>query len=352
LYSFIIHKTKILKIFFALPNFVKKEIDTDLQLNLTGMDRPLISVIIPTYNRLYLLKEAIASVIEQTYTNWELIIVDDGSTDDTVKAVQQINDSRIRLIQLSHTGHIGQVMNEGVKHSSGEWLAFLDSDDLWLPQKLELQIHSLKKEKKKWCYGSFEYIDENKKVIYKSPEKFPPLSGRILEEIIEGQAGIAICSLMVEKKIFEMVGGFSSNPEVRNDYELALRIALKEEIAFVPDIILKVRDHANRVYKSRTYPYERSALTYKAFLNLKPEKRFEKLTKRKIAFLLSEAAVHRFANREYRKAIQQLGQSLWLRDKPRHWLSALKRGIYASYQKNFQHSAKKRKAADVAAYNS
>ena len=335
-----------------MPNLVKETADSDLQLNLTGTDRPLISVIIPTYNRLPLLKEAITSVQEQTYTNWELIIVDDGSTDGTVEFIQQITDPKIHLIAFSHTGHIGQLINEGVNNSIGEWLAFLDSDDLWLPQKLELQIHLLKKEKKKWCYGSFEYIDENKKIIYKSTEKFPPLSGRILEEIIKGQAGIAICSLIVGKKIFEMVGGFSSNPEVRNDYELALRIALKEEIAFVPDIILKVRDHAGRVYKSRTYPYERSALTYKAFLNLNPGKRFEKLTKRKIAFLLSEAAVHRFANRQYRKAMQQLGQSLWLRDKPRHWLSALKRGIYASYRKNFQHSAKKRKAADVAAYNS
>ncbi|HVT83842.1 MAG TPA: glycosyltransferase [Chitinophagaceae bacterium] len=335
-----------------MSNIIKEDTATDLQLSLTGTDRPLISVIIPTYNRLPLLKEAIASVIEQTYIKWELIIVDDGSTDGTADAIQKMSDSRIRLIPLSHSGHIGQVMNEGVKHCSGEWLAFLDSDDIWLPQKLELQIHSLKKEKKKWCYGSFEYIDENKKLIYKSPEKFPPLSGRILEEIIKGQAGIAICSLMVEKKFFEMVGGFSSDPGVRNDYELALRIALKEEIAFVPDIILKVRDHVNRIYKSRRYPYERSALTYQAFLNLKPEKRFEKLAKRKIAFLLSEAAVHRFANKDYRKAIQQLSQSLWLRDKPGHWLSALKRGIYAIFQKNIQHPAKRRKEKDLAAYSS
>ena len=95
---------------------------------------PLISVIIPTYNRCLLLQEAITSVQSQTYPNWELIISDDGSTDDTVETIKKLDDPRIHVITLPHTGHIGNVINAGVKYSKGDWLAFHSSDDVWLPE--------------------------------------------------------------------------------------------------------------------------------------------------------------------------------------------------------------------------
>ena len=313
---------------------------------------PLISVIIPTYNRLPLLQEAITSVRSQTYTNWELIIVDDGSTDGTADAIQKIGDLRIQVIILPHTGLISNLMNQGAKKSKGEWLAFLDSDDLWMPQKLEVQLETLRKEKKRWIYGLFDYVDENKKTIYKSSEKFVPYAGKIVKEVILGKIGITICSVMIEKKLFDEIGGFSSDPAIRGDYEFLLRLALQVEAAIIPEVIMQVRDHSTRTYKSREYPHERSALTYKAFLNLKPGKEYEKLARKRLAFLLAEASVHRFSKWEYKIALKQISQSLWMRDKPRHWLSALKRGIYAVFKKYFQHSAKKRKAENVAAYNS
>ena len=319
-------------------------------LNLTG--EPLISVIIPTYNRLPLLQEAIASVRSQTYTNWELIIVDDGSTDGTAEAIQKIGDLRIRVIILPHTGHISNVMNEGAKRSNGEWLAFLDSDDLWMPKKLEMQIETLKNEKKRWVYGFFDYVDENKRMIYKSSEKFAPYAGKIVKEVILGKTGITICSVLIEKKLFDEIRGFSPDPTVRGDYEFLLRLALKSESAITTEIVMQVREHPTRTYKSRIYPHERTASTYKAFLKLKPGKEFEKLAHKRLAFLLSEASVHRFTKGEFGIALRQLSQSLWMKDKPRHWLSALKRGIYAVFKKYFQHPAKKRKAKDVAAYNS
>ena len=311
---------------------------------------PLISVIIPNYNRSELLQQAIASVKAQTYTNWELIIVDDGSTDETVETVQKINDPKIQVVSLSHTGHIGNVTNIGVKTSKGEWLAFLDSDDVWMPEKLEWQFETLQKEKKRWVYGFFEYIDENEKRIYTSPERFPPYEGKIIKEVILGKTGITICSIMIEKKLFEETGGFSLDPAVRNDYEFLLRLTLNSEVAVTKEIVLKVRDHSKRTYKSRTYPNERSALTYKAFIDLDPAKELKRLAQKQYAYLLAEASVHRFANGDNRKALKQLAQSFG-KDKLRHWLSALKRGIYAAFKKYFQPSAKKREAEDVAAYH-
>ncbi len=335
-----------------MSNSITGSVPYDIDWGLSGGNYPLVSVVIPTYNRLAMLLEAIASVRAQTYTKWELIVADDGSTDNTAETIQRMGDPRIRLIGLPHTGHISNVRNAGVKTSKGEWLAFLDSDDLWMPQKLERQLETLKKEKKRWAYGLFEYRDENQKMIYKSPEKFAPFSGHVVKEIIMGKAGICICSLIVEKKLFDEIGGFSPHLEIKGDYEFVLRLALNAEAAITKEIILRVRDHPNRTYKSATYPHERSASVYQAFINLKPGKEFEKLARTHIAFLLSEASIHRFAKREYRVALRQLSQSLWMRDKPGHWLSALKRGIYAAYKKHFRHPAKKRKAENVAAYHS
>src|SRR5437588_8447788 len=100
-----------------------------------------------------LIMEAIGSVMAQTYSNWELMVVDDGSTDDTVTAIRAIIDPRIRVIELHHTGHMGILRNTGVEKGFGEWIAFLDSDDTWLPKKLEIQVSALQTTGNRWCYG-------------------------------------------------------------------------------------------------------------------------------------------------------------------------------------------------------
>jgi len=123
---------------------------SELVINNKNSDRPLITVLIPTYNRRSLVQEAIASVIAQTYTSWELIVVDDGSNDGTVEAIRNIGDPRIDVVTLTHTGHIGNVFNAGAKKGKGEWLAFLGSDDIWMPRNLETQLEVLKKDNKRW----------------------------------------------------------------------------------------------------------------------------------------------------------------------------------------------------------
>ena len=105
----------------------------------------LVSIIVPTYNRGNLIGETIQSVIDQSYKNWELIIVDDGSTDDTKKRVEEFKDTRIQFHLTVHSGVIGRVRNRGITYSKGNYIAFLDSDDLWLPNKLERQLSFLKK---------------------------------------------------------------------------------------------------------------------------------------------------------------------------------------------------------------
>jgi glycosyltransferase involved in cell wall biosynthesis len=289
--------------------------------------QPLVSVIIRTFNRLSFLKDAIESVRAQTYVNWELIVVDDGSTDDTIEAVTKINDPRISLLALPHTGNINYLINEGAKKCRGEWLAFLDSDDLWLPQKLELQLKVLQETQRKWCYCPFRFVDEENRLLYNSQDKCLPYQGNILNEVIAAQTGITICSVVVEKNFFDEIGRFSSDPTLREDYEFFLRIASKAEVAYASQTLTCIREHPHRVYKSRKHPSERTAMAYAAFLKQKPGKKYEKLARRRMAFLLSEAAVHRSASRDYRKAVLQLLEAFFAGDQLRHWLSAFKRSI-------------------------
>ena len=105
-----------------------------------------VSVVVPTYNRAHLIGETIQSVIDQTYSNWELIIVDDGSEDDTKNIIDKFADKRIHYFAIDHCGIFGKVRNVGMQRANGDLIAFLDSDDLWKPNKLSFQLSLLKQD--------------------------------------------------------------------------------------------------------------------------------------------------------------------------------------------------------------
>ena len=104
----------------------------------------LVSVVIPTYNRASDLKRALKSVLYQTYFNWEVLVIDNFSTDGTNELISEINDVRIKLFKIKNEGVIAASRNLGIKLSMGEYVAFLDSDDYWLPKKLEISLKFLK----------------------------------------------------------------------------------------------------------------------------------------------------------------------------------------------------------------
>ena len=110
------------------------------------MNNPLVSVIMPAYNAQKYIAESIESVIGQTYLNWELLIVDDGSTDDTASIIKQyqLNDSRIQYF-YQESGRQGKAKNTAIKNSKGDYIAFLDSDDLWLKEKLKISVNEITK---------------------------------------------------------------------------------------------------------------------------------------------------------------------------------------------------------------
>ncbi|MDO5808499.1 MAG: glycosyltransferase family 2 protein, partial [Lachnospiraceae bacterium] len=119
----------------------------------------LVSIIMPSYNTAPYIEETIQSVLNQTYTNWELLIVDDCSTDNTDEILSKISDPRIRLFKNEENSGAAVSRNKALREAKGQWIAFLDSDDLWMPKKLEKQIHYMEINGYTFSYTNYEEID-------------------------------------------------------------------------------------------------------------------------------------------------------------------------------------------------
>ena len=127
----------------------------------------LVSIITPSYNCAEFIERTIVSVQKQTYTNWEMLITDDCSSDNSVEIIKRIaeNDSRIKLFQLDKNSGAGVARNNSIEHAQGKYIAFLDSDDMWMPDKLERQIAFMEEKKSALSYTSYMTIDEDDKLI-------------------------------------------------------------------------------------------------------------------------------------------------------------------------------------------
>ena len=221
---------------------------------MTGV--PLVSVVIPTHDRLPLLREAVESVRVQSFTDWELVVVDDGSTDGTEAFLDALanEDMRVRPLAMPHSGSATVARSAGVSASRGEWIAFLDSDDLWVPRKLEVQLReTLQHPRCGWSYTAYRHVDVRGNAIPGRPARAtPPRSGWILEGIVSFTIAAAIPTLLVRRSLFDAIGGFDQALVLRSDYDLALRLALASESVGVTDTLVVVRDHPARTTSS--YP--------------------------------------------------------------------------------------------------
>lgn len=127
------------------------------------MKNNIVSIITPTYNSSKYIEETIRSIINQTYTNWELLITDDCSSDNTLQIIEafQAKDKRIKVFKLKTNSGAGVARNNSIRKASGKFIAFCDSDDKWLPNKLEKQINFLHKNNQPFTYSSYKVIDES-----------------------------------------------------------------------------------------------------------------------------------------------------------------------------------------------
>ncbi len=209
------------------------------------MNPPVVSIILPTYNRLEYLKEAVESVRAQTFTSWELIVVDDGSTDASVAWIEALGDARVTVLAHDHTANKSRLRNAGLARARAEWIAFIDSDDRWLPQKLERQLvfHAANRGVR-WSYTGRVMIDADGNlmpaVLFKP---WMPHSGRILERVLSLDANIALPSVMAERALLNEVDGFDEARGSAEDYDLWVRLAERCECGVLDDPLLEVRKH-------------------------------------------------------------------------------------------------------------
>ena len=206
---------------------------------------PLITVIIPTFNRAERLSGAIQSVIDQTHSDWELIIVDDGSTDDTEGVVRSFGDDRIHYTKQENRG-VSAARNVGIERARGELIAFLDSDDRWEPRKLEVQKSFLDSNPDVHiCQTEEIWIRNGVRVNPKQKHKKP--SGWIFKECLP-LCCVSPSGVMIRRVVFERIGLFDESLLSCEDYDLWLRASLHYEIVTLPDpLVIKIGGHDDQL---------------------------------------------------------------------------------------------------------
>ncbi|MDQ3929046.1 MAG: glycosyltransferase family 2 protein [Chloroflexota bacterium] len=232
-----------------------------------------VCVVVPTYNRAGMLREALGSIMSQTVTPAEVVVVDDGSTDETPHVVREFEGgaSAVTLLQLPHSNRRGPMRNVGIAAGTSPIVAFLDSDDLWKPTRLERQLEAWARAPEAgFAFCNCYRFDETGLL---EPPCLPPAArwegyilGDVLEEPVAGGS-----TLMVRREALDQVGGFR-DLRMNEDYELTLRLAARYPASYVPEPLVLVREHAGRTTLARP---ETPLLDYlrivRGFLEAHPE---------------------------------------------------------------------------------
>ena len=206
---------------------------------------PLVSIIIPTYNRKNWVAKAIDSALAQTYKYKEVIVIDDGSTDGTYTYLEEMYGRKIILRKTKQNG-VSKARNIGINTAKGEWLSFLDSDDLFHIDKIERQLSFLNKNPK------FE-IAHSDEIWYKNGIKIKPKKlyrkegGYIFAKSVE-LCLISISTAIIHKNIFDKIGVFDENMEACEDYDFWLRVTAKHEVLFLDEYLtIKFSGHEDQL---------------------------------------------------------------------------------------------------------
>lgn len=210
----------------------------------------LVSVIIPTHNRAGKALRAVDSVLNQSFKDFELIVVDDGSTDDTTFWLKGYQDPHLRYFSIPHGG-VAKARNFGVNQAQGEWLCFLDSDDVWRKHKLSEQIryHAANLD---CLISQTDDVWIRNSVRVNKMKKHAARAGDIFRESLE-LCLICCSSVMIKKSLFEKVGGFDETLPTCEDYDLWLRITARHPVGFVAKpLVTKFGGHADQL--SKAYP--------------------------------------------------------------------------------------------------
>lgn len=211
--------------------------------NVTMSGHPLVSVVIPSYNRGWVVQEAIESVLGQDYDDFELIVVDDGSTDETRDILAAYDN--ITVLEQSNQG-VSAARNKGVAHANGTFIAFLDSDDVWLPRKLAVQVDFFQQNPKALvCQTQETWVRKGRRV--NPGKRHQKQSGMFFERSLE-LCLVSPSAVMIKKSFFDEIGRFDESLPACEDYDLWLRINAHHPIYLIDQpLIVKRGGHPDQL---------------------------------------------------------------------------------------------------------
>jgi glycosyltransferase involved in cell wall biosynthesis len=208
-----------------------------------------IDVVIPTYNSLVYLPQAIDSVLRQTHENLELFVVDDGSTDGTGEYVRQLDDARVHYVSKPNGGQ-ATARNLGIRHSTSRFVAFLDADDLWYPHKLAAQLSLIESSAEIGLVHGFHHVIDQDGAIVGRLEH--DLRGHVFDRLLGGNFVNGSGSMvLLRREVFERVGVFREDFLIGEDWEMWLRVAREFECNYVPDYLMAIRTHQEGMQQNR-----------------------------------------------------------------------------------------------------
>jgi glycosyltransferase involved in cell wall biosynthesis len=270
---------------------------------------PLVSIVIPTYNHAPMLQRALATVVEQTYQNWNAIVVNNFSTDNTLEVVAAFNDPRVQCVNFRNNGVIGASRNEGIALATGKYVAFLDSDDTWFPTKLEQCVEILESGSDLVCHAEY-WIDESGKSRLVA---YGPSEAATHHNLMYKGNRISTSATVVRTALLKEVHGFDVAPELisTEDYDLWIRLAAKsDKFAFISEPLGEYHRHDNNVSANiEKHLAAELALLEKHFsTNTRFENMIARRRRKALAYYGAGRSLHR--TRKHFLALQKYSRSL------------------------------------------
>ncbi len=213
------------------------------------MKHPSLSVVMSTYNDEKFIAEAIQSILDQTYPFFEFIIVNDGSTDNTLSVIKGFDDPRIVLIDKGNTG-LPDSLNRGIQAARYDWIARMDADDVALPTRFENQV-KLIRDGVGVIGGQIIKVDENNKIVSKSISRNPTKAARCQLYTLLGWNPVVHPTTLIKKELVIKCGGYDANFKAAQDFDLWSRMSLLTKIINTPELVLRYRVHSGSITSSR-----------------------------------------------------------------------------------------------------